>query len=203
MGKWFANPKMKGCQMNEKPTLNMIRMTLASAACLMASTAAIYGQGAAATISDVPASGGYDYTILLQDTGTTALNSFWYGWTTSGNNLPSTPSSMANNVGWGQSVFSGHSIEWANSTGTTLNPGGTATFTFFSPDSPLAITTSPAGESVAYVNGIQFNQNVSGVSSPVFSPTLVATPEPSSAALLGLGALGLLGIGWQRIRAEK
>ena len=181
----------------------MIRVSFASAACLIASAIGTYGQGASATISDVAVAGGFDYTIILQDTGTTVLNSFWYGWTTGGNNLPSTPSSLGNNVGWGQSLFNNTSIEWANSTGTTLNPGNSATFTFFSASSPSLETTAPAGESVAYVNGLQFNQGVAGVSSPVFSPTLVVAPEPSTMALLGAGALGLLGIGRRKIRGEK
>jgi hypothetical protein len=162
---------------------------LLAAAALYSSTYKSSAQSATATISDVAVSGGFDYTILLFNSGTTNLNSFWYGWTTSGNNLPSVPSNAGNTLGWGNSVV-GNSIEWVNSAGTALAPGATGTFTFFSSSTPTSITTSPAGESVAYVHGIDFSLGASGRSTPVFSPVLSAVPEPSPAALLGLGVAG-------------
>ena len=155
-----------------------------------------------ATISDVAVSGGYDYTILLQNTGSTSLNSFWYGWTQGGNNLPSVPSGPANSLGWGNSVV-GNSIEWVNSSGTTLAPGFSGTFFFFSSSTPTLMTTPPHGGSVAYVNGIDFSQGVTGDSTGAFSPTLVTTPEPSSAALLAIGSLGLLACSWRKLRAHE
>jgi len=87
------------------------------------------------------------------------------------------------------------SISWEGNSGNTLGMGQTATFTFDSTETPTAITTSPSGESVAYVSGTgpdTFEQNDPGVASPVFSPTLVAAPEPSSPGLLMAGLFGLL-----------
>jgi hypothetical protein len=147
---------------------------------VVAANSPAHGQGAVATISDTAVSGGFDYTIILMNTGTTDLNSFWYGWTTSGNNLPSVPSTAANSLGWGNTV-SGNSIKWINSTGTALAPGDSGSFTFFSASTLAAMTTSPAGESVAYVHGIDFSQGLAGSSTAVFSPTVV--PEPSTTAL--------------------
>jgi len=181
------------------PKASLITVTLAILGGMFAFTAKTHAQGAVATISGVAVSGGFDYTIILTDTGGTALNSFWYGWTTTGNNLPSVPTTAGNTLGWGNSV-SGNSIEWVNSSGTTLNNGQSGTFTFFSTATPTAITTSPSGESVAYVNGIDFSQGLAGHSTPVFSPTLVAAPEPSATMLLGAGAMGLLAAGWVRVR---
>lgn len=155
-------------------------------------------QNAVATISSAPSGGGFNYTILLTDTGSTSLNSFWYGWTTSGNNLPSVPTTAGNSLGWGNSV-SGNSIKWVNSTGTALTAGNSGTFTFFSTSTPTQVTTSPAGQSVAYVGGITFTQNNPGDSTPVFAPTQVV-PEPSSICLLVAGSLGLLGAGRRRMR---
>ena len=97
---------------------------------------------------------------------------------------------MANNLGWGQSLLGSTSIEWVNSTGTALSPGASGTFTFFSASTPSAETTPPAGESVAYVHGIDFSQGSSGDSTGIISPTLV--PEPSPMALLAFSSLGLL-----------
>jgi len=171
-----------------------IRVALAVAAGLAASTTSSHAQGATATISDVAAGGGvFDYTILLQDTGSTSLNSFWYGWTTSGNNLPvgHNPTTAANTLGWANTL-DGNSIKWINSSGTALAPGQSGTFTFVSTATPSAITSSPSGESVAYVNGITFTENNPGDSTSVFSPTLVAAPEPSSVSLLMGGLIALI-----------
>jgi hypothetical protein len=192
---------MKGNQMNNRPKSSSIRITLIAVAGLLASAVSSHAQGAIATISGVPVSGGFNYTILLQNTGSTDLNSFWYGWTIGNFNLPSTPSGPTNSLGWNNTVFS-TSIEWVNSSGTALAPGNTGTFFFFSTSTPTAMTTAPHGESVAYVNGIDFSQGSPGSSTPVFSPTLVTAPEPSSAALLAVGALGMLASGWRKLRAS-
>ena len=187
--------------MNNRPKSTSIHFTLLVVAGLLASAVSSHAQGAVATISGVPVSGGFDYTILLTDAGSTPLNSFWYGWTIGNFNLPSTPSSPANTLGWG-SIVNGHSIEWVNSSGTALTPGNTGTFAFFSSSTPTAMTTSPAGQSVAYVNGIDFSQGLPGSSTPVFSPALVPAPEPSTVALFAVGALGLLTSGWRKLRAS-
>ena len=178
-----------------------LQLAFAVAAGLAASIASVHAQGAMATISDVPAGSAFDYTVILQNTGSTSLNSFWYGWTTSGNNLPvgHNPTTAANTLGWADTL-DGNSIEWVNSTGTTLAPGQSGTFTFVSTATPSAITTSPSGESVAYVNGITFTENNPGDSTPVFSPTLVAAPEPSAVSLLTAGLFGLAGLsGWRAV----
>ena len=175
--------------MNNLLKLTSIRFTLAAAAALAASAASGHAQGATATISDVAAGGGnFDYTITLKNTGSISLNALWYGWTLSGNNLPSDPTSAANSLGWANDL-DGNSIMWINSSGSALAPGQSGTFSFVSSSSPTAITTSPSGESVAYVGGIEISQGVSGVDTPVFSPTLVAAPEPSTLGLLAAGLL--------------
>ena len=154
-----------------------------------------HAQNASATIFDVPTAGGYDYTITLNNTGSLSLQDFWYGWTQSGNNLPSNPSNLGSSAGWSGSLSGGNSVEWVGNAGSALAPGNSATFTFFSSSTPAAQTTSPAGDSVAYVNGIDFSQGSAGSSTPVFSPTLVAAPEPASVGFLTLGCLGLLAAG--------
>ena len=169
-----------------------IRIALAVAAGLAASNISSHAQSATATISDVAAGGGvFDYTITLQNTGTTSLDAFWYGWTLGGNNLSPAITSPGSSLGWTDTALLGNtSISWVGNSGNALAQGQSATFTFDSTETPSAITTSPSGESVAYVNGTglnNFEQNDPGVASPVFSPTLVAAPEPSSLSLLMAG----------------
>jgi hypothetical protein len=184
--------------MNEKSMhnplkLNHIRIAFAAAAGFTASIVSGRAQDATATISGVAAGGGnYDYTITLQNTGSDNLNSFWYGWTQGGNNLPSNPTTPANSLGWANNL-DGNSIQWVNSTGTALAPGQSGTFNFVSSSSPSAITTSPSGESVAYVGGIDFSEGSSGSSTPVFSPGLQSVPEPSTLSLLVAGVFVLAG----------
>ncbi len=177
-----------------------IRLSLAVAAVLAAATVSSHAQSASATLSWIASGSSYEYTITLQNTGSVALNSFWYGWTTDGNNLPSTPSNPGNASGWGNQV-SGNSIMWVNGTytyygytyydGTSLAPGASTTFTFVSSDSPSAITASPSGQSVAYVGAIDDSQGVAGDSTGVFSPT-PASPPPAvptvAAAIYGVPA---------------
>ena len=180
------------------PKLIPIRFALVLAAGLAVSTVSSQAQSATATISGVAAGGGvFDYTITLQNTGTTSLDSFWYAWTTSGNNLSAAISNPGSSLGWIDTALEGNtSISWEGNSGNTLAVGQSATFTFDSTDTPSVITTLPSGESVAYVNGTgpnTFEQNDPGVASPVFSPTLVAVPEPSSLGLLMAGLFVMAG----------
>jgi hypothetical protein len=184
-----------------------IWVVFAVAAGLLASATGSQAQSATATISGVAAGGGvFDYTITLHNTGTTSLDSFWYAWTLSGNNLSAAASNPGSSLGWIDTALEGNtSISWEGNSGNTLAVGQSATFTFDSTETPSAITTLPSGESVAYVSGTgpnTFDQNDPGVASPVFSPTLVAVPEPSSLALLIAAALGLLAARWPKRRAR-
>jgi hypothetical protein len=192
---------------NRKPKSILICLALAVAVGLMASAVDSRAQSATATISGVAAGGGvFDYTITLQNTGTTSLDSFWYAWTQSGNNLSAAASNPGSSLGWVDTALEGNtSISWEDSSSNPLAAGQSATFTFDSTETPAAITTSPSGESVAYVSGTgpnTFAQNEPGVASPVFSPTLVVVPEPSSFGLLIAGALGLLAAGWRKRCAQ-
>jgi hypothetical protein len=194
--------------MTNQPKFKSIYLTLLAAAGLAASTVSSQAQNASATISGTAVAGGFDYTITLDNTGSAALEGFWYGWTDFGNNLPSNPSTAGSSLGWVANFFGGNSIQWQGSAGTALAAGNTATFTFFSTSTPLAITTTPSGsaisgQSVAYEGTIGFDEAISGNSSPVFSPVLVSSPEPSSIALLAFGSLGLLAGGWRKLRAQQ
>jgi hypothetical protein len=172
--------------------LKSFALPLAMAAGLAVSAASAHAQSASATISGVQNGGNFDYTITLKNTSSTYnLNGFWYGWVQFFNDLPSSPSSANNSLGWVNGL-DGNSIQWYNTgTGTALAPGQTATFTFVDTSTPAAITAGQSGESVAYVNTgfIDASQGQAGDSTGIFSPALVTVPEPSSFGLLGLGAV--------------
>jgi len=192
--------------MNKLPNLSLsaTRLALALAAGLVASTVSSQAQSAMATISETGGGGGtFDYTISLENTGTQSLNSFWYGWTPGVFDLPlgsvaSGTTVTSSSLGWVATIDntgSGDSIQWQNTASApSLTGGESATFTFDSPTSLSAITTSPSGESVAFTtDAVQFNQGVSGESTAIFSPTVQAVPEPSSMGLMAAGLLGMVG----------
>jgi hypothetical protein len=175
-------------------------LVLAVAVCLASSRISSEAQSATATISGGSIGGGnFDYTVTLKNTSGFTLNSFWYGWTLSGNNLPSNPSSATNSLGWA-SDLDVNSIMWQNTTSASgLAPGSSATFSFVTTDTLSAITTFPSGQSVAYTSDtIQFDQGLANQSTQVFSPTVVTAPEPSALGLLTAG-LPLLAVGYRRL----
>jgi hypothetical protein len=186
-----------------------ISFALTVVAALAASAVSSHAQSASATISGVAAGGGtFDYTLTVLNTGSDSLNSIWYGWTLSGNNLPGgseDPTSPANTLGWAN-ILDSNSIQWENTLGgTVLLPGQSGVFTFASTATPTAITTLPSGPSVAYVSATgpsSFGENSPGSASPAFTPTLVTAPEPSSVSLLIVGSLGLLATGWRKFRTQ-
>lgn len=168
--------------------LKPLAVQLAVAGALAVSTLSSHAQtaSATATIFGVQNGANWDYTVTLDNTGTTNLNSFWYGWIQFENELPSDPSSAANSLNWANDLDA-NSIQYVNSSGTPLAPGQSATFTFVDSSSPTAITTAPSGESVAYAHGIDFSQGTAGDSTGIITPTLVAAPEPSTFGLLAAG----------------
>ena len=143
---------------------------------------------AAAIITETGRSGSeFQYSLTLTNTGTVAINAFWYGWTRGSFNLPSVPSSIAGPAGW-TAATSSLSIQFGNGTGSAIAPGATGTFTFESTNTPTQMTSGthdgdPTGESVAYATVAamnSFEQSVPGVASGPFTPALgTAAPPPA------------------------
>jgi hypothetical protein len=185
--------------MNQIRKLPSIRLILAAVGTVGSFVVTAQAQDASATISAVQAGSDFDYTLTLYNTsiynpaGATQLDSFWFGWTDTGDNLSAAPSSAENSLGW-QNRVDGNSIQFIGNSSDALGAGQSATFTFVSTENPIAIATAPQGASVAYVNGIDFSQNVTGDSTPVFYTSLVfaAVPESTSPALLAVGCLGVI-----------
>jgi len=185
--------------MSMKTILTPIRFALALAAGLAASgVQAASTISASATLSDVQVGSTYDYTMTVENTGNVPIESLWYGWTTSGNNLPSDPTSPGNSLGWANTL-DGNSIKFVGGSATALAPENSATFTFDSSSTPAQMTAGASGESVAYAGAIDFTQNSPGDSSPVFAPTLSPVPEPSTLSLLAIGLAGWSAAGWRKL----
>lgn len=176
----------------------------AAALCASIETRSLAAIGASATITgehQLP-SGQYQYDLSLNNTGTTPISTYWFGWIVYAGTfvydlMPSAASSVSSPAGWtGASVHDGigsYAVEWTSP--TPLGPGGTLSgFSFVTPDVPGTINGTsffagyPTRESWVY-------QNVySGVSSSganaEFTPAIAPAPEPA----IGLALIPLLAL---------
>jgi hypothetical protein len=181
-----------------KPKLIPIDFSPAIAAALAITALSSQAQNVLVTdsLTAVTGAGGvFDYTLLLNNTGSEAIQSVWLGWVPASFNIAS-PSSPGNNLGW-TSGLAGNSIQYGGTAGTALAAGHSGTFTFDSTTTPAQFMaqTGQAGQSTAYgvnaANG-QLSFSLSPPDTEVFAFTV--TPEPSTFAILALGSLGFLGV---------
>jgi len=142
--------------------------------------------------SEIGTSGTYLYTLTLTAlTGSAPIESYWFGWNTSGFFLQSTPTSISGSDGW-TGAGDGGSIKFVE--GTAITPGNTVTFNFDSTITPSQMNADvgPA-DSVVYPGAINFSG-----SSPNETIGVQAVPEPSVTALLALGAVVLAYGVWRK-----
>ena len=88
------------------------------------------------------ATGGYQYTITLKDTGTTTIGTFWFAWIPGADFMPVKPLSVALPAGWRDNIThagskDGFAIQWiASSPSSDLHPGQSKVFHFRSSATP-------------------------------------------------------------------
>ena len=152
-----------------------------------ASAAFAQGELATGTVSGVPDSGSYDYTLTLNNaSGSVSIGSIWYGWIPGFFYLPSTPTSATAPTGWNASI-DGNSIQFYGNSGVLLAPGQSIQFNYVASFAPSQLTGG-AGYSYVYSGGIE------GDPGAFVDVQTVAAPEPSALSLLMAGFLGLAGL---------
>jgi hypothetical protein len=141
----------------------------------------------------------YEYSITLQNTDTTNIGTFWFGWVVFPpiyDLLPTIPTNVSSPAGWSgaglnDSIYGGYSAEWTTTT-SPLGPGQTLSgFKFDSPDSPTVMSNiSPvfplfrSDTSWVYIGASQGDPGFR------FQPTQFV-PEPGGACVL-LGSILLI-----------
>src|SRR5438477_2934494 len=123
------------------------------------------GLTATATVSSKQLSpSSYEYSVTLNNTGTTSIGTLWLGWVPFYDLLPSSPTAFVSPAGWtgknAPDLFGVASAQWVAS--TPLAPGSSLSgFKFDTPDSPAIIGGTsfyagyPVTQSYVYIGGPQ------------------------------------------------
>ena len=176
-----------------------IGLAAVAIACACAAAPAAASEAATATYASTPLSPtSWHYSLTLVDTGTTTLGTFWFAWVPGEDFMPTSPSDIDSPAGWSAKITNdgaadGFAIQWKAGAGALLTPGQSLSgFMFDSATSPAQMMGdspffpgTPVTTTFVY-QGAPFSD--AGVVLEV-SPAAAAVPEPSSLALMGLGAL--------------
>jgi hypothetical protein len=175
-----------------------LTITAGLAACSLQATGTL---SASATLTETGMAGSeFEYSLVLDNTGSNPINALWYGWILGAFDLPSTPTSITGPAGWTSSTAFADSVQFENNSGSAIAPGGFGTFTFDSISSLSAMTTgitdtAPTGDSVAYASSTgpsSFDQSYPGIASDPFLPIAGSVPDGGmTAMLLGASLAGL------------
>lgn len=152
--------------------------------------------GASATIQKIGASGGVnDYSILLDNIGTTPIETFWFSWVPGQDYMGVKPQTFSQPSNFNAPAVTnggptdGFAIRWESSTG--LASGKTGVFTFWSTLTPAQIAgDSPFHPGVPVETSFVYAGIFPSGGSEKF--VVQSVPTPPSAIVLGVGLIGLM-----------
>jgi hypothetical protein len=156
---------------------------------------------AQATMTATPDGANYDYTITLHNTGTTNIETFWFGWLPGYDLLTSSPTVTKTPANWTtfaeSGYYGGNSLEFYDSgTSSGIAPGNSSSdFQFTSPDSPAVLQGNdpvynyyPETYSYVYAGGAEISD-----ANVINSIPITAVPEPPTALAASIGLLAMIG----------
>ena len=136
--------------------------------------------------------GGFDYTVTLDNTGSTTIGTFWFGWVPGEDFLAISPTVSSSPAGWSGQLFpvgSGYSILWSANTAASDIPvgGASASFTFSSTETPAQLAAnSTLAPSVPSTTSFVYPGNPLVGTGQQFTVTVAGTTEAAAATLTPL-----------------
>ena len=194
-------------------TFSALKKPLLLSAALLVFTSASFADGlsASATYTDVQSSPGvYDYTFILNNTGSTKIGTFWLGWVPGDGFLNAPISSVQSPAGWSDKQTNmGTAIQWTTTSNLLAAGTSLSGFDFISNETPaeLGMTTVTTGRgtvpfTVPVTTSFVYIGKPFGDPGFEFAATPMApTPEPP-AGLLTFGGLGIVAA-FHRLRRLK
>lgn len=173
---------------------------LSAALIVLTSVSFADGLSASATFTDVQTSPGvYDYSLTLNNTGSTTIGTFWFGWIPGDGFLNAPISGVQSPAGWNDKQTNmGTAIQWTTTSNLLAAGSSLSGFSFMSDETPaeLGLTTITTGKgtvpftvpvttSYVYIGKPFGDPGLEFVATP-----LVPTPE-LPASLLTLSGMGL------------
>ena len=182
-----------------------VGLAAVAVACACATVPALAAESASATFTSTQLSAtSWQYDLTLTDTGTTPVGTFWFAWVPGENFLTTPASGIDSPAGWTAKTThagptDGYAIQWVAGASAALAPGASlGGFSFDSTMSPEQMMGSSAFYPTTPVT-TAFVYGGAPFSDSGFKFEVSAVPEPSSLALLGLGALAV-GVALRRQR---
>jgi hypothetical protein len=147
-------------------------------------------EAATATISGVSAGNGtFDYTVTLNDTGTTSIGTYWFAWVPGKDFLDVSPTNIVLPAGWKEAITNGGASDGfaiqfeATTPASDLQSGASLSFGFTSTETPAQL----AGTSSFYPTIPETTSFV--YEGAPFSDPGVQFTAPVSTACYGAGAM--------------
>ena len=187
------------------PSLHSFRRALILSGFLALSGSACFAAGisASATLTDTqPTPGVWNYSMTLNNTGTTSVGTFWFAWVPGAGFLTTMPSSISSPAGWTEiNTNAGDAIQWTTTSSLLAAGQSLSGFNFTSTESPTQLLGTFAGSPTGAGAGDPDLTSVAYAGAPLVgsasqfvvteaAPTV--TPEPDS-LVLTLTGIGLAG----------
>lgn len=194
------------------PSLHSLRRALILSGFLALSGSACFAAGisASATLTDTqPTPGVWNYSMTLNNTGTTSVGTFWFAWVPGAGFLTTMPSSISSPAGWTEiNTNAGDAIQWTTTSSLLAAGQSLSGFNFSSTESPTQLLGTFAGSPTGAGAGDPDLTSVAYAGAPLVgsasqfvvteaAPTV--TPEPDS-LVLTLTGIGLAGFATLRRR---